>query len=317
MRSARLPSRVGFTLIELLVVIAIIGVLVGLLLPAVQSVRESSRRLTCANNLKQMGLAALNVESSTKRFPTFGIAENGDFYNNKPVNFAADPHGTPLLSWPWQILPYMEEDAVYQLRFAGNGFKETGSTSIHAQNIAALHCASRGLRFAVAGGVPEYLSDYSTGFTGWNPNNAANWSPSNSQAGCNNDFSGVIAPGGFASGGQFTRLSGVKVADVTDGLSNCQMFAEKYARPSAYATSVWYDQGPFRVNGWQNVRRVNGDPKRDSESDNWSHIGSAHPSGYNVVFADGSVRSISYDISGSVLAPLWRRADGAGRSGEL
>jgi type II secretory pathway pseudopilin PulG len=303
--------------VELLVVIAIIGVLIGLLLPAVQAGRESSRRLACANNLKQMGLAALNTESVTQRFPTFGIADNGDFYNSKPVNQASDPHGTPLLPWAWQILRFMEEDNVYQLRFTGRGIKETGSNSIHAQNISAYHCPSRGVRFAVVGGVPEYLTDYCSGFTDWDPNNAANWNPPFSQAGCDNEFPGVIAPGGFTRGDQFTRLSGVKVANVTDGLSNCLMLAEKYARTSEYSTSSWYDQGPFRVNGWQNVRRGNGTPIQDSDTDGKFQIGSAHPSGYSVVFADGSVRSIPYDTAQTVLAPLWRRADGAGRRGEL
>lgn len=311
-------ARNAFTLVELLVVIAIIGVLIGLLLPAVQSVREASRRSACGNNLKQMGLAALNVESTTKRFPTFGISDFGDFYNSKPEYRAGDPHGTPLLPWPWQILPYLEEEAVYQLRFTGLGIKETGSGSIHAQNISPYHCPSRGVRFAVVGGVPEYLGDYCTGFTGWSPNNAGSWNPSHSQAGCNNEFTGVIAPGGFRNGaGQFARLSGVKVADVTDGLSNTLMFAEKYARPSEYSTSIWYDQGPFKVNGWQNVRRGTGTPKRDSEVSGWFDIGSAHPAGFSVVFADGSVRSIPYETSSTVLGPLWRKADGAGRSGDL
>jgi prepilin-type N-terminal cleavage/methylation domain-containing protein len=139
MQRSDCAARNAFTLVELLVVIAIIGVLIGLLLPAVQSVREASRRSACGNNLKQMGLGSLNVEATTKKFPTFGISDNGDFYNSKPANFVNDPHGTPLLPWPWQILPYLEEEVVYQLRFTGSGIKETGSGSMHAQNIPPYH----------------------------------------------------------------------------------------------------------------------------------------------------------------------------------
>ena len=317
MRRHQTVTRAAFTLVELLVVIAIIGTLVGLLLPAVQAARESARRSACANNLKQMGLAALNTEATLQRFPTFGIADNGDFYNSKPDNKARDPHGTPLLPWQWQILPHMEENSVYQLRFKGEGIKETSSASMHAQNIPAYHCPTRGVRFAVAGGVPEYLSDYCSGFTEWNPNNAGNWVPAHSQAGCDREFAGVIAPGAFTNGNNITRLSGVKVKNVTDGLSNCLMFAEKYVRTTEYSTKSYYEQGPFRVNDWQNVRRGNGAPMMDRDADGKFQIGSAHALGYFVVVADGSVRSISYDTSSTVLGPLWKRADGAGRSGDL
>ena len=317
MRRHQNVTRAAFTLVELLVVIAIIGTLVGLLLPAVQAARESARRSGCANNLKQIGLAALNTEAAMQRFPTFGITDFGDFYNSKPENRAGDPHGTPLLPWQWQILPHMEESSIYQLRFTGLGIKETSSASMHAQNIAAYHCPSRGVRFAVAGGIPEFLSDYCSGFTDWDPNNAANWSPQYSQAGCDNEFPGVIAPGGFANGGRFTRLSGVKGKNVTDGLSNCLMFAEKYVKTTEYSTKSYYEQGPFRVNDWQNVRRGNGAPMMDSNANGPFQIGSPHASGYFAVVADGSVRNISYDTSSTVLTPLWKRADGAGRIGDL
>ena len=110
--TARRPA--GFTLVELLVVIAIIGVLVALLLPAIQAAREAARRAQCKNNLKQIGLAVLNLEQSAKVFPTGGIHPWPDI-----VNYSANgrPFGpkTQGLSWAFQILPYLEQGAVHGL----------------------------------------------------------------------------------------------------------------------------------------------------------------------------------------------------------
>jgi prepilin-type N-terminal cleavage/methylation domain-containing protein len=111
------PNSQGFTLVELLVVIAIIGILVALLLPAIQAAREAARRSQCRNNLKQIGLGILNYESARKTFPTagarnlwtnWGLPENLE--NGKPLG--PDRQG---LGWGYQILPYMEETAAYQV----------------------------------------------------------------------------------------------------------------------------------------------------------------------------------------------------------
>jgi prepilin-type N-terminal cleavage/methylation domain-containing protein len=98
---ARRARRAGFTLVELLVVIAIIGILVALLLPAIQAAREAARRTQCTNNLKQIGLACLNFESTYKRLPTGAVQR---------ANVSTDP---TMFSWISQILPFIEEGSLY------------------------------------------------------------------------------------------------------------------------------------------------------------------------------------------------------------
>jgi prepilin-type N-terminal cleavage/methylation domain-containing protein/prepilin-type processing-associated H-X9-DG protein len=135
-------QRRGFTLVELLVVIAIIGILVALLLPAIQSAREAARRTECTNHIKQMMLAMLNLESSKKCFPSGGIAPYASIENyltdSSPTN--PNPQGQPLgpdrqgLSWAYQILPYFEESATYSLKRADD---------LNGIVVAAYHCPSK------------------------------------------------------------------------------------------------------------------------------------------------------------------------------
>src|SRR5690242_14750771 len=101
------PHRRGFTLIELLVVIAIIGVLIALLLPAVQAAREAARRAQCVNNLKQIGLGLHNYESSNGAFPTAG---QGSLYDGVPVPDTMYVDGTGFHA---RILPFIEQSAAY------------------------------------------------------------------------------------------------------------------------------------------------------------------------------------------------------------
>ncbi len=148
----RFNSRQGFTLVELLVVIAIIGILVGLLLPAVQAAREAARRTQCANNLKQIALAVLNYESSTKRLPA--LAHDGGVASTNPGQPGLGAAAGRSYSWVISVLPYIEQGPAYdaitaQARPGGPGLPDPWSMAstpfndnVWKKDIPALRCAS-------------------------------------------------------------------------------------------------------------------------------------------------------------------------------
>ncbi|HTN77756.1 MAG TPA: DUF1559 domain-containing protein, partial [Pirellulaceae bacterium] len=129
--TAKNPLRRGFTLVELLVVISIIGVLVGLLLPAVQSARESARRMQCQNNLKQLSLAVRNYESSMKSLPP-AITTQG---TEKPVTY-----DTLRPGWTIAILPYMEQQNLYDLVDRTQPMNAASNLPVRSVRLAAYVC---------------------------------------------------------------------------------------------------------------------------------------------------------------------------------
>src|SRR3954449_3946315 len=125
----RTGSRRGFTLIELLVVIAIIAVLIGLLLPAVQKVREAAARMSCSNNLKQMGLALHNFHDTRGLFPSAGCADG------KPFSGGPWPIGGEGTNWSIYILPFIEQGSIFQ-KLTFNG--DSGWTDDQNQNVGGV-----------------------------------------------------------------------------------------------------------------------------------------------------------------------------------
>jgi len=142
-----LKHRLAFTLVELLVVIAIIGILIGMLLPAVQAVREAARRTKCQNNLKQLGLAALNFESAQMAFPP-GVVDNDD-------NLQDALH----TGWVF-LLPYFEQDTVADQYDMNSSWNSTTNLPLAQVSIEMLNCPSNPSPFDQTGDIEGTKSDY-------------------------------------------------------------------------------------------------------------------------------------------------------------
>lgn len=201
----------GFTLVELLVVIAIIAVLVAMLLPAVNAARESARRIQCANNLKQVGLAVASYESALGYYPVGGLVAPGDvdFFN---------PRTGPQFGWLVLILPFMEEQVLFDEFDFEKDIYHQGATEPQAQSVASFSCPSdravgllyrsvRGTLFAKAN-IAGYASPAHV-------ENAGVWPG---------------ALGGFKPGSK----KGQPPRDVTDGISNTLLASEVRARDHKY-----------------------------------------------------------------------------------
>ncbi len=265
----------GFTLVEMLVVITIIGILIALLLPAVQAAREAARNTQCKNHLKQIGLAVLNYESAHRVFPP-GSA--------KPMGQGA--------AWSVYILPHLEQQAVYDVY-------DFDSSPIAAENLEATACV-----------IPTYLCPSTARRmsdrmheTSWDRNKNGQHDPG--------DFMGCIDYGGIHG---FARMDEptsepngvlpwgnppgeplcVTAASIRDGASNTMMVGESTGR--GFAKGTWArGTNVFDVTVSVNYRQ--GD-----------ELFSDHPGGVNAVFADGSVHFLPNGMDLNVLEAICTRA---------
>jgi prepilin-type N-terminal cleavage/methylation domain-containing protein len=231
----------GFTLLELLVVIAIMGVLVALLLHATQAARECARRTQCGNNLRQIGVGVLSHHDVHDFFPTAGT--NSADFTSAP---ATDP-GFERLGWGYQVLPHIEQNALYE---AAKGFPPTapipslGNRSLVEIPVATYNCPSRGPRLAVdvSVGVVYALGDYAGitfGYIGddqWR--NSHNDEDPLGRIYKEFAWRGVIAKGGHNHNGRYHKWPPVKANDVADGLSNTLVVMEKAVWSQRYSTST-------------------------------------------------------------------------------
>jgi prepilin-type N-terminal cleavage/methylation domain-containing protein len=317
-RSAVLRRR-GFTLIELLVVIAIIGLLMALLLPAIQRVREAANRMRCGSNLSQIAMAFHNLHNDYNVFPTGGAGLTRRIVNNQPAGPIDQDWG-----WAYQILPYMEQQ---QLHAVAGTFTANTNNAITTTPIPAYFCPSRrrpvlsqtgraGIDYVGNGGVSGPFS-YTIGSTTVNYNSPP-WG----------DYTAsgmVIRSGPAFSASQPQRRAVSPDGGVPDGTSNTVLIAEKSFRVTHINnTNAYYDNESY-VSGWHNntgtgnpgandtVGTASQQPAQDTNTANPTvatyrdingnitggdviRFGSMHPGSFNAVMADRSLKRIRYSV---------------------
>ena len=241
-------TRRGFTLVELLVVIAIIGILIGMLLPAVQAVREAARRTTCLNNLKQIGLAAMNHESGHMKLPSAGKGTPTNvnagtvplLYDNNS-NPMGDADFTASQSMLTRILPFIEGNNIYDL-FSNLNLPYTDGTAATTNaaasgNLVASQSVINSFICPSVGGVrgSTERDTNNFGFTDYAPIILVDTTLTSTG-------SGNISTSGNYELGVFNGRTGRKIGSVTDGTSNTIGVAETTGRdPSIHGcrSSAW------------------------------------------------------------------------------
>jgi len=274
----------GFTLVELLVVIAIIGVLVALLLPAVQSAREAARRVSCVNNVMQLNLAIHGHEFHQEVLPAGVTNADGPIRN--------EPHGTQV-SWIVSILPYMEQTAVYRKFDQAAGAYAEVNKEIRSVRIKLLECPSDGTPFT----------------------NQANTIARSSYVGCHHDSESPIDKDNH---GLLFLNSKVKYSQIYDGSSQTILVGEAFTsaeglgwvsgtRDTLRNTSVIEKPQPYLPPA---QARPEEQEKEKVGTLFVGGFGSQHPGGAIFGFADGSTRYLTQNTEPEVLRRLGNRADG-------
>ena len=312
----------GFTLIELLVVIAIIGVLVGLLLPAVQQAREAARRSTCVNNLKQIGLALHNYNNANNKLPP-----GGEWRHDLP--WASPPSPNPEQGGVMvRILPYIEQNTLYeQIDFDSNASVQTqmiNGQRLREYVIPTYVCPTDGHEgFVIHANVKRGFSNYGANYgpTGAGGNGNPNCS-------CALNYDSYRPATGFNQNnpaGPFTRRGNIfqcTFEDVVDGLSKTIFFGEVRLDCSNHANQGWAlsnnGQGLFNTQYPLNYDSCQPDVASAGGDGcgaicNWkTEFGyrSQHPGAINFLMGDGSVRGLNEDVDHTALQVLGCRADG-------
>jgi prepilin-type N-terminal cleavage/methylation domain-containing protein/prepilin-type processing-associated H-X9-DG protein len=320
----------GFSLVELLLVVAIIGVLVALLLPAIQSSRETARISHCANNLKQMALGFLNHESAHGYFPTGGWGFK--WIGEPDEGYGKDQPG----GWAYNILAYIEQE---DLRNLGSGIADRFVDPMNQQRQKALMqlVSTPVSLFTCPSKRPVDTWPYANDPA--NPNMAQNVSTCTYANGCrvvrgdyrvnsgNRSVGGQTGPGLVQNPATYPWVSAypnyhngichqrsmIRVGQVTDGAARTAMLGEKYLNVDRYFDGedssddqciyVGHDQDNAAVTGGGDpLPPLRDQPRLSSRF----RFGSAHAAGLNMAFCDGSVVYLAYDID----EPVWRKFGG-------
>ncbi len=329
----RSPSgRWGFTLVELLVVIAIIGILVALLLPAVQAAREAARRMSCGNNLKQMGLSLHNFHDTYKKFP---VGEYDDDHNN----------------WGWHVylLPFFEQNALYEkmldntLPSANNGVwlppnMGGGPNGVNVDTLGNRHNVNTttgtgggalGARTVIEALIcPSDVLPNQCNNQYAKTNYLANIGNQNTWPGgwgCHATVFGNHQNGIMVKANHNTETWAMRMADITDGTSNTVMVGEVSVSANVSATNIGDGAFPIWAGGNPNGRGCGdiyglGSTFRLMETNYWINritgnesmlsFGSKHPGGAQFVLGDGSVRFISQTIAMATYEAIGSRNGG-------
>jgi prepilin-type N-terminal cleavage/methylation domain-containing protein/prepilin-type processing-associated H-X9-DG protein len=290
-------ERQGFTLIELLVVIAIIAVLIALLVPAVQRVREAANRMSCANNLKQIGLALHRFHDARGKFPP------GQVQGPYPQ---AGVYGSTQHGWAVFILPYIEQQPLWALYRLDVMLYEPLNQDVVARPLKIFWCPS----------APEQDRYYTGGVFAANGTKGAcgDYAPTFQvdPALATGDSWGVLVPNSMTP-----------IAAITDGTSNTLLLTEDAGRPQLWRAGRAVPGADQAVNGGPWAGYHAGVILTGAQLDGTSRPGpcalnctndhevySFHPSGANAVFADGHVQFLKVGMSIQVLAALVTRAGG-------
>jgi len=318
-RSRRVAPRGGFTLIELLVVIAIIGVLIALLLPAVQSAREAARRSQCVNNLKQLGLALQTYHDQQGTFPM------GGQWSYDAAPYALSSSGGV---WP-SILSQIEQTPLFNATNFQRNMYQAANATTNGSGIATLWCPSdpsigkmrTGVGWCFDSAYPAQLQ-------------AMYYS---SYAACTGTWDQEPFPYPYTPAAQFTAqmaqangliymASAVRIADITDGTSNTMLVSERAHGLLSSGDQVswhWWTSGNFGDTMFDTMFPINPQKKITNQSVDGgatafiSSVSSFHPGGANAALADGSVRFIKDTINTWPFNPATGYPLGISRTGGL
>jgi prepilin-type N-terminal cleavage/methylation domain-containing protein len=324
-------SRCAFTLVELLVVIAIIGVLVALLLPAVQAAREAARRTQCGNQLRQIALAWHMHHDVQGGLPSGGWGYH--WAGDPDRGFGKSQPG----SWAYSILPYMEATAVFNIGKGAVGTaKDTALTRLLETPLSVFYCPSRRAAQAYPNkptavkpfnaNRPQVLarSDYAGNLGPEVPQKAGEpagicgrmtqWcrGPTLAEAAAGQGFVRNRFDQDRRNGGVVFQQSETNFKHITDGTSRTYMVGEKFVDPDHYLDGdvLSDDQGAWLGDDLDMNRNTDVAPAQDQPGLPLLYsFGSAHPAGWHMAFCDASVRSLPFDIDPDIHWRLGHRAD--------